>query len=131
MRLLADTHILLRWLREPKRLSREQLRSLEASLLRAEPVGISAASLLEIAILCADGAITLTQPVDEFFENLEANPALQILPITCAIAAEVVATGPLRVPADRAIVATARCHRLMLVTSDQRIIQSGLVRVIE
>lgn len=36
-----------------------------------------------------------------------------------------------RDPADRAIVATARVHRLRLVTSDQRIIESKLVPVIE
>jgi PIN domain nuclease of toxin-antitoxin system len=36
----------------------------------------------------------------------------------------------LRDPADQAIVATARVHRLKLVTSDQRIIESKLVPVI-
>ncbi len=40
--------------------------------------------------------------------------------------------GPsLRDPADRAIVATARMHRLVLVTSDQRIIESKLVTTVE
>ena len=38
--------------------------------------------------------------------------------------------GNLRDPADRAIVATARVHRLSLVTSDQRIIKSGLIPVV-
>jgi PIN domain nuclease of toxin-antitoxin system len=37
----------------------------------------------------------------------------------------------LRDPADRAIVATARVHRLRLLTADQRIIDSDLVAVIE
>jgi PIN domain nuclease of toxin-antitoxin system len=37
----------------------------------------------------------------------------------------------LRDPADRAIVATARVHRLRLLTSDQRIATSGLVPVVE
>ena len=47
------------------------------------------------------------------------------------IAGEVAAMGDsLRDPADRAIVATARVHRLKLITSDQRIIESGLVSVI-
>jgi PIN domain nuclease of toxin-antitoxin system len=36
----------------------------------------------------------------------------------------------LRDPADRAIVATARVHKLRLVTSDERIIESELVPVI-
>jgi PIN domain nuclease of toxin-antitoxin system len=55
----------------------------------------------------------------------------QILPITYAIASEVAALGgALRDPADRAIVATARVHRLRLLTSDQRIIESKLASVI-
>jgi PIN domain nuclease of toxin-antitoxin system len=37
----------------------------------------------------------------------------------------------LRDPGDRVIVATARVHRLRLLTADQRIIESGLVPVIE
>ncbi|HEY7336940.1 MAG TPA: hypothetical protein VH639_18755 [Bryobacteraceae bacterium] len=39
--------------------------------------------------------------------------------------------GFLPEPAGRAIVATARVHRLRLVTSDQRVAASGLVKVIE
>jgi PIN domain nuclease of toxin-antitoxin system len=47
------------------------------------------------------------------------------------VAAEVAALGGyLRDPADRAIVSTARVRRLKLVTSDQRIIDSGLVPVV-
>jgi PIN domain nuclease of toxin-antitoxin system len=48
------------------------------------------------------------------------------------ITAEVAAMGGvLRDPADRAIVATARIHRLWVVTSDPRIVQSKLVPVVE
>jgi hypothetical protein len=47
------------------------------------------------------------------------------------IAAEVAAlSSALRDPADSAIVATARIHRLRLVTSDQRMIESKLVSVV-
>jgi PIN domain nuclease of toxin-antitoxin system len=47
------------------------------------------------------------------------------------VAAEVAAIGgSLRDPADRATVGTARVRRLRLVTSDQRIIDSGLVPVV-
>ena len=81
LRLLLDTHIVIRWLAEPRKLSREQLRALEDTVRRTEPVAFSAISLLEIA--------------------------------------------------DRAIVATARVHSLKLVTSDQRIIESNAVSVVE
>ena len=69
--------------------------------------------------------------LNQFFEDLQGNPLFQVLPLTYEIASEVALLGALRDPADRAIVATARIHRLQLVTSDQRIIESTLVRVIQ
>jgi len=128
-RLLLDTHIVVRWLTNPKKLSREQVRVLEAVVRRAEPVALSAMSLLEITVLGSAGKLGVKVPLDELFEDLEA-PLFQILPITHEVAAEVALLGILRDPADRAIVATARVERLSLVTSDQRIIASKLVPVI-
>ncbi len=56
----------------------------------------------------------------------------QILPLTVEIASEMALMGrALRDPADRAMVATARVHRLKMLTSDQRIIDSRLVAVID
>jgi len=69
--------------------------------------------------------------LEEFFQELNSNPALRILPLTCEVALDVASLGVLRDPADRAIAATARVHRLKLVTSDQRIIESKLVQVVE
>lgn len=128
-RLLLDTHIVVRWLTNPKKLSREQIRVLEAAVRRAEPVALSAMSLLEIAVLGSAGKLGIKVPLDELFEDLEA-PLFQILPITREVAAEVALLDSLRDPADRAIVATARVERLRLVTSDLRIIESRLVPVI-
>ena len=128
-RLLLDTHIVVRWLTNPKKLSREQIRVLEAAVRCAEPVALSAMSLLEIAVLSSAGKLGIKVPLDELFEDLEA-PLFQILPITREVAAEVALLGTLRDPTDRAIVATARVHRLRLVTSDQRIIESKLVPVV-
>ncbi len=103
---------------------------IEAAQRRGEPLALSAVSLIEIATLTADGKLRLS--LDEFFEELQANPQFQVLPVTFEIAAEVASLGRnLRDPADRAIVATARVHRLRLVTSDQRIIESKLVPVID
>ena len=128
-RLLLDTHIVVRWLTNPKKLSREQICVLEAAVRCAEPVALSAMSLLEIAVLGSAGRLGIKVPLDELFEDLEA-PLFQILPITREVAAEVALLGTLRDPAGRAIVATARVHRLRLVTSDQRIIESKLVPVV-
>jgi PIN domain nuclease of toxin-antitoxin system len=128
-RFLLDTHVVVRWLIDIKRLSRSQFRVLETAVLRAEPVAISAISLMEIAILVSDGRIKSS--LDELFEQLQANPVFRIFPLTYEIAAEIAYLGSLRDPVDRTIVATARVHRLHLVTSDQRIIESNLVPVIE
>jgi PIN domain nuclease of toxin-antitoxin system len=61
---------------------------------------------------------------------LNSNPVFRLLPLTYEVAREVASLGILRDPADRAIAATARVHRLRLVTSDQRIIESKLVQVV-
>ena len=131
LRLLLDTHIVVRWLASPKKLSREQARVLREAVRQREPVGVSAVTLLELAVLFGEGRAKSIVAVDELLQDLEANPAFAILPLTVAVAAEVAAMGDaLRDPADRAIVATARLEKLRLVTSDQRIIESGLVPVV-
>jgi PIN domain nuclease of toxin-antitoxin system len=124
-----DTHVAVRWLLEVKKLSREQIRAIEGAERRTEPVGLSAMSLLEIAVLTTQGKLRLR--VDEFFEELQANPLFRILPLSYEVALEVASLGvALRDPADRVIVATARVHRLRLMTLDQRIIESKLVPVL-
>jgi PIN domain nuclease of toxin-antitoxin system len=129
-RLLLDTHVLRRWFGDARRLSREQARVLQSATRRGEPVALSAFTLLEIAVLHAGGKIQLQSPLEDFFSDLQSQALLRVLPIDFEIAAEVASLGSLRDPADRAIVATARVHRLRLVTSDQRIIESGLVAVV-
>jgi PIN domain nuclease of toxin-antitoxin system len=131
-RILLDTHIAIRWLRDPRMLSRQQAQAVEAAVSRTQTVGLCAMSLLEIAVLSSQGRLKLKTSLDLLFEDLRTNSVFQILPITYEIATEVASMGTtLKDPADRAIVATARVHRLRLVTSDQRIIESKLVSVID
>ena len=129
--MLLDTHVLIRWLVDARKLSRLQLRALESAVRRGEPVALSAVSLLEIAVLASGDKPALKVGLEEFFQNLNSNPAFRILPLTYEVALEVASLSVLRDPADRAIAATARVHRLRLVTSDQRIIESKLVPVVE
>lgn len=129
---LLDTHVVVRWLAEPKKLSRDQTRALDETQRRGEPVAVSAMTLLEIAMLFAERSHRIRGSASDFFDELKANPIFQILPLTIDIALEVGFLGSLmRDLADRAIVATARVHRLGLLTSDQRIAESHLVSVIE
>jgi PIN domain nuclease of toxin-antitoxin system len=129
-RLLLDTHIVVRWLIDAKKLSREQARVLGAAVRHAEPLALSAITLLEIAVLASQGKLELKITIEGFFDHLQAGRVFQIVPLTYEVAAEVTSLGGLRDPADRAIVATARVQRLKLVTSDQRIIESKLVPVV-
>jgi PIN domain nuclease of toxin-antitoxin system len=98
--------------------------------LRREKVAISAFTLIEIAML-TQSTRKITGYADQIFRALEGNPMFEILPITIPIALDAGALMMLRDSADRTIVATARVHHLRLLTSDQRIIDSQLVSVIE
>jgi len=130
-RFLLDTHIVVRWLAEPKRLSRDQARILSQAVRRNEPMAIAAISMLEIAVLLGDDSHRIKAAPEELFSEFEMNPIFRILPLTIEVAKEVTMLGgALRDPADRAIVASARVHRLRLLTSDRRIIESNLVSVV-
>jgi len=130
-RFLLDTHIVIRWISDSKKLSRSQCRVLDDAEGRGECVGVSAFSLIEIVLL-AEGRKRLGAGVNELFRELDTNPAIRIIPLTTDVALEMAALGEaLRDPGDRVIVATARVHRLRLLTADQRIIDSDLVPVIE
>ena len=124
--------MLVRWLVEPKRLSREQSRVLRGAVERGEPLAISDITLLEIAVVFDKGTKRQPGPAQEILDAVNPDAGFHIFPLDVEIAAEVAAMGDsLRDPFDRAIVATARVHRLRLVTSDQRIIESKLVPVVE
>jgi PIN domain nuclease of toxin-antitoxin system len=86
---------------------------------------------MEIAVLASGEKAGLNVSLDEFFQDLNSNPVFRVLPLTYEVALDVALLGALRDPADRAIAATARVHLLRLVTSDQRIIESKLVQVVD
>ena len=128
MRLLLDTHVLLRWSDDEERLSREQARALK-QVDASRPVLVSDITLWEIATLYSLGRIRLTLPLREWLEKAVAPPLVERVAISPAIAAEVAMLPNWfqRDPADRVLVATARIHGATLVTSDSKIIDAGLV----
>lgn len=131
MRYLLDTHVLVRFLLQPRRLSREHRRILSEAARRQAPVALSAITLLEVASLLSAQAAKFNATVDDLLADIRDSAMFQVLPITFDIASDFAAVGSLRDPADRTIVATARVHRLRLLTSDQRIIDSALVSTIQ
>ncbi|MFN0105605.1 MAG: type II toxin-antitoxin system VapC family toxin [Bryobacteraceae bacterium] len=132
MRYLVDTHILIRWLGDPHRLSKEQTRILENLIRHQEPVGVSAASLVELASLSCDASRVKRFNFEKIVFELETREAFVLLPITPQITREARVLVPiLRDPADTFIAATARAHGLRLLTSDTRIINANCVSTVD
>lgn len=123
-------HVLVRWLGDQRKLSPGQRRRLEVAARRTEQVALSAASLVEIAILTSQGKLRLKTSLRVFFGEMRSNPAFVVLPLSYDVALDAASLTGLRDPADRVIVATARVDGLTLMTSDQRIIESKLVPTI-
>ncbi|MEP7353827.1 MAG: type II toxin-antitoxin system VapC family toxin [Acidobacteriota bacterium] len=130
-KLLLDTHILIWWMEQPARLSKDQLRALRNAARTDEPLGVSAITLVELSQLSVRATLAVID-IDSIFEKLESSPTIEIIPLSIATAREAASLAPtLRDPSDCVIVATARVHGLRLLTSDQRIIDSKLVPIVE
>jgi PIN domain nuclease of toxin-antitoxin system len=128
--LLADTHVWYRWRAEPKKLSRAHTSALSRAERKRETVAVSAISLWELAMLAASGRIRVRSALESWIAEMADDPLIALLPLTPAIAAASVGlVGLPRDPADRLIAATALCHGLTLLTSDERIAAWGGVPV--
>ena len=129
---LLDTHVLVWWRAEPRRLSRAQAHVLTDLERRGIPASVSAITLWELAKMVERGRLQVDRPLDVWLAEIEAHPLIVVLPITGRIAAESVGLGDdfHRDPADQIIVATARCHGLPLVTADDRIRRWGRVPIV-
>ena len=131
MKHLLDTHVIVWWLTDDRKLRKEHARLLDKNERANVPVAISAITLWEIAKLVERGRLELTQSVDECLDDLESNALVTVLPLTARIATESSRLG-VRFPTDpidQIIAATARCNSLILLTVDQRIIDSGVVAI--
>ncbi|MEO7113038.1 MAG: type II toxin-antitoxin system VapC family toxin [Polyangiaceae bacterium] len=128
---LLDTHVLLWWFEQPKRLNAQQRRVLGKAGEKAS-LGVADVSLWEVAMLVERGRVTLRLPLDEWLARATAAPLVERWGLTPAIAREMVDLSTTRDwdPADRVLVATARVLGVPLVTSDHRIIDAALVRTI-
>lgn len=131
MKYLLDTHVLVHWLEGKGRLSREQKRVVDRAA-PSNPLLVSDITSWEIATLYELGRIRLRLPLREWLESAVAPPLVERVGISPAVAAEVAVLPPTfhRDPVDRILVATARVFGATLVTSDERIVESGIVRTV-
>lgn len=131
MKLLLDTHILLWWYLDDPKLPDGYVKLLEVSESRNETLALSIISLWEIAKLVSLNKLRINFSLDQWFQEIEEDPGLKVLPLNSRIILESTHLGTAfhKDPADQLIAATARCHELRLMTVDERIIESSAVAI--
>jgi PIN domain nuclease of toxin-antitoxin system len=116
--LLLDTHVVLWWQRDDRRLTR----TAREAIAQADIVWVSAVSAWEVAVKTALGRLRLTGP----FSALLAADDFTELPITLAHATRLGQLAPHHAdPFDRMLVAQALTERATLVTRDRGLAAYG------
>jgi PIN domain nuclease of toxin-antitoxin system len=129
--ILLDTHVLLWVVSSPGKLSRAATREIR----KAQQEGgcaIASISLWELALLFAKGRLRASGTVEASIREIVDRAAVSILEITPDIAGLAMAfPEPYpKDPGDRLIGATARALGITLITQDERILASPLIRSI-
>ncbi|MGH9316917.1 MAG: type II toxin-antitoxin system VapC family toxin [Thermoanaerobaculia bacterium] len=129
--ILLDTHALIWLAAEPARLSRRAAAAIRRSL-RSGGIAIASISLWEVAMMFSEGRLRSRGTIEASIESLVQATGVMLREITPAIAALATQFPPdfSADPADRLIAATARDGGLTLVTKDERIRSSPLVRTV-
>lgn len=120
MRVLLDTHVLLWWQGKSKKLSRRAA----GEIKRADTLLVSAITCWEVATLLGQGRFALDRTIDEWLEDMEDDPRIELVPLGARAAVralELAQAGFHGDPADRLIYATAAEHMVTLVSADERI----------
>lgn len=130
--ILLDTHAWVWWVSDAERLPRAATDAIAASLATDDPLGVSAISAWEVAMLVDRGRLELTLAVEEWIGRSHAAPELVFLPVDPWIAVRSVQLEgfPHADPADRIIVATALTLGATVVTADARIRGHGGVATV-
>jgi len=127
MKALLDTHALI-WIAEDDDRLGPNARTLAESC-RLNELAVSNITLLEIAMLWQKGRISKKLPLDGTLQQVERN--FIVLPINATIAADAYTLPlPQADPFDRVITATAKYHKLPLLTRDQHITDSCCIETI-
>lgn len=127
--ILLDTHVLFWAGGESRTLSKDAASAIRRAR-RNDGVAIAAITIWELALLFARGKIlglgTLETSIRELLDGVTVLP---ITPEIAALATQFPEDYP-RDPADRLIGATARAEGMTLVTRDERIRRSPLIRTV-
>jgi PIN domain nuclease of toxin-antitoxin system len=127
--ILLDTHVLLWAVREPEKLSRRAASEIRRAR-RYGGLAVSAMSVWELAVLFARGKVRASGSVEASVRLvLEDVTVLPITPEVAALATQFPDDYP-GDPSDRIIGATARAEGITLVTRDERIRRSPLIKTV-
>jgi PIN domain nuclease of toxin-antitoxin system len=127
--IFLDTHVLIWMASDPKRLSKKAREAIREARERTG-VGIAAITLWELAWLAENGRIQIAGSVESFVRETSSRVIVEpITPEIAAFAVQLPSSFP-KDPADRLISATAMAEGAALVTADERIRQSKVVRTI-
>jgi PIN domain nuclease of toxin-antitoxin system len=120
---ICDTHILLFWADDPRRLSATARSALDLGTESAN-LACSDISLWEITMLYARGRVNNRAGVTSsaYIQDILTAMGMAVLPVTADIAklsqSAFFTHGD---PADRLIAATALAHRAPLITADEKL----------
>lgn len=129
--IVLDTHILVWWSDNPKKLSKIANQAIELAKKKHE-ICISSISLWEIAHLVNKGRIEFTLGFENWVKKIENLSFIRFIPVDNSIAVKSVNLPNFsnNDPADRIIVATALSLGVKLITGDQRILKYPFVKTI-
>jgi PIN domain nuclease of toxin-antitoxin system len=128
--ILVDTHVVVWLALEPANISKKARVVIEETRSDGEGIAISDITLFEIAQIESKHRIKLSSSLETFLSEVEAR--FIVLPITgraCVQARGMPAVYP-KDPADRIIGATALVEGIPLVTADDDIRRSKVLRTI-
>ena len=129
--IILDTHVLVWLVSQPERLSRPAASAIRRARA-SDGLAIADVSVWELAFLFARGILRSHGTVENSVRNVLARSLVQVKPITPEIAslATQFPNNYPKDPVDRLIGATARAENMALVTRDENIRNSPLLKTI-
>ena len=129
--IILDTHILVWLVTQAEKLSRPAASAIRRARV-SDGLSIADVTVWELASLFARGTLQALGTVENTVQNLLDRSGVTIKPITSEIASLATQFPPdyPRDPVDRLIGATARAEGLALVTRDENIRKSPLLKTI-
>lgn len=127
--ILLDTHVLIWMVSDPGRLSRSAEREIRKAQ-RERSCAIASISLWELALMFQRNRMRGSGSIESSIREILDDTGVKVLDITPEIA-DLTTAFPHNYPkdpGDRLIGATARAYGLTLITQDQRLLGSPLIR---